>query len=127
MRADPRPRHDQGSTTVEIAVITPVVMLLLMLVVQAGLYHHTRAVAMTAAHKGADATRVENGTVTAGDNATRQFLDRNARGLEQREIAVRRGAAQVDVTVSGNVTSLLFGIDLPVEVTAQAPVEQVTP
>jgi cytosine/adenosine deaminase-related metal-dependent hydrolase len=83
---------------------------------------------VTAAHKGADAVRVEAGSIPAGRSATETFLDRNAPALEERNVAVARTADRAEVTVSGRVISLVFGIDLfPVSVTAEAPIEQVTP
>jgi Flp pilus assembly protein TadG len=132
MRPIPRSRHgplnDRGTATVEVAVALPVVMLLLMLVVQAGVYFHTSAVATTAAHKGLDALRVEEGSAPAARAATEGFLDSNAPALETRAVAVDRSGDRAEVTVSGEVVSLVFGVDLfPVHVTATAPIEQVTP
>lgn len=130
MRTTPKARHgpggDHGSATVEVAVALPIVMLLLMLVVQAGVYFHTRAVATTAAHKGLDALRVEEGSPSAAHAATEDFLDRNAPALEARAVGVDRTGGTAEVTVSGDVVSLIFGVDLfPVRVTASAPIEQV--
>ena len=132
MRPVPRSRHgprtDRGSATVEVAVALPVVMLLLMLVVQAGVYFHTRAVATTAAHKGLDALRVEEGSTSGARAATEDFLDRNAPALDSRTVDVDRTSETAEVTVSGDVVSLIFGVDLfPIRVTATAPIEQVTP
>jgi Flp pilus assembly protein TadG len=132
MRPTPRARHgphsDRGSATIEVAVALPIVMLLLMLVVQVGVYFHTRAVATTAAHKGLDALRVEEGSVPAARAATEGFLDRNAPALETHTVDVARTGDIAEVTVSGDVVSLIFGADLfPVRVTAVAPIEQVTP
>jgi Flp pilus assembly protein TadG len=122
------PRGDRGSATIEVAVAFPVVMLLLMLVVQAGVYFHTRAVMTSAAHKGLDAARVEEGSVADARSVTEAFLDRNAAALEARNVEVSRGAERAEVSVSGDVTSLIFGVDLfPVRVTASAPIEAVTP
>lgn len=121
-------RDDAGSSTVEVAVALPVMMLMLLLIVQAALYFHTRAVATTAAHKGLDAARVEDGSAAAGRVAADSFLDRNAGGLEGRQVIVTRSTETAEVTVSGHVTSALFGADLfPVEVTARGPVEAVAP
>jgi TadE-like protein len=106
----------------------PVVMLLLMLVVQAGLYFHTRAVVTTAAHKGLDAARVQGGSAADGRAAADGFLDHNAGGLESHIVTVVRNGDRAEVGVSGRVVSLLFGADIfPLRVTAQAPIEQVTP
>lgn len=132
MRPAPRSRHgpcdDRGSTTVEVAVALPVVMLLLMLVVQAGVYFHTRAVATTAAHKGLDVLRVEEGSTGTARAATEDFLDRNAGALDGSTVVVDRTVETAEVTVSGDVVSLVFGVDLfPVRVTASAPIEEITP
>lgn len=123
-----RYRSDRGSSTVEVAIAVPLVMALLLLVVQAGLYFHTRAVAQTAAHKGLDALRVEDGTEPAARATTETFLDRNAGGLEASVVDVERDGDQAEVIVSGQVVSLFFGARLfPIRVTATAPIEQVSP
>jgi Flp pilus assembly protein TadG len=132
MRPAPCARHgpcdDRGSATIEMAIAFPVVIALLMMVVQAGVYFHTRAVATTAAHKGLDALRVEEGSTPAAVAATEDFLDRNAAALDSRVVGVDRTGEMAEVTVSGDVVSLIFGVDLfPVTVTATAPIEQVTP
>jgi hypothetical protein len=103
-------------------------MLLLMLVVQAGVYFHSRAVVTTAARKGLDAARVEEGSIAEARSVTEAFLDRNAGALDARSVDVSRDADRAEVSVSGEVTSLIFGVDLfPVRVTASAPVEAITP
>lgn len=123
-----RRRGDRGSTTIEAAIATPVVMALLLLVVQAGLYFHTRAVAQTAAHKGLDTLRVEDGTEPAARAATEAFLDRNAGGLETSAVEADRDGDQAEVTVTGEVVSLFFGARLfPIRVAVTAPIEQVSP
>ena len=132
MRPSPTAQHwvrdERGSATVEVAIALPVVMLLLMLVVQAGVYFHTQAVATTAANKGLDALRVETGTAHAATDTTSRFLDRHAPALRSSDIDAARTGDTAQVTVSGDVVSLVFGVDLfPVRVTASAPVEQVTP
>ncbi len=106
----------------------PVVMMLLMLVVQAGLYFHTRAVATTAAHKGLDAARVSDGSASEARAAAEGFLDRNAGGLDDRSVTIERSGDQAEVSVSGRVVSVLFGADVfPLQVTANAPIERETP
>lgn len=117
---------DRGSTTVEVAVLLPLMILLLMVVVQVGIWFHTRAVMVTAANKGVDAARLEDGTAADGRIATEDFL-RHAGALRSDTIEVDRGAETASVTISGRVVSLLFGVPLDVTATAEAPVEQVTP
>jgi len=122
-----RRRPETGSATVEIAVLLPVVMLLLMSVVQAGIYFHTRAVATTAARKAVTAARIEDGTGGDGQLAAEQFLDQNGAALQTRSVDVTRSETTATATVSGDVASVLFGFPFSVTVTVDAPVERVTP
>jgi hypothetical protein len=95
-------------------------------VVQTGIWFHTRAVMTTAANKGLDAVRVDDGTTTDGRRVTDEFL-RHAGALRGRTVEVQRSGDTASVTVSGEVVSLLFGARLDVTVTAEAPIEQITP
>jgi Flp pilus assembly protein TadG len=123
-----RRRDDRGSATVELAVVAPVMMLLLMMVVQAGLYFYARTVAAAAAHVGLDAARVEEGTAPAAEATARAFLERNAGPFAATSVGAARGVDEAEVTVAGEVPSLMFGLHVPsVQVTARAPVERVTP
>jgi Flp pilus assembly protein TadG len=126
----PRARchDDKGGITIEAVVVVPVAMLLLMLVVQAGVYFHTRAVAVTAAHHGLDAARVEPGSASDAQNVTETFLRRHAGGLRDQSVGVSRGSETATVAVSGDVVSLLFGVPVfSLDVTVRAPVERVVP
>ncbi|MGH9211734.1 MAG: TadE/TadG family type IV pilus assembly protein [Acidimicrobiales bacterium] len=119
-------RGDRGSTTVEVAVLLPLMMLLVMVIVQTGLWFHTRAVMATAANKGLDAARVDGGTPAEGEQATEDFLS-HAGALREPSIDIDRGADTTEVTVSGQVVSLIFGAPISITVTVEAPTEQVTP
>ena len=121
------PPHQRGSSTVEVAVLLPLIMLLLMVVVQAGIYFHTRAVAVTAARKGVTAARVETGSVADGERVAGQFLDQNGAALTNRQVDVSRSRDTATVTVTGDVASVIFGVPFTVTITVDAPVEQVTP
>lgn len=108
-------------------MLLPVVMLLLMVIVQAGVYFHTRAVVTTAARKAVTAARIEEGSGPDGQQAADQFLDQNGAALRSRQVTVTRNATTATATVSGEVASLLFGVPFSVSVTVDAPVERVTP
>lgn len=112
--------------TVETAVLLPVMMLLLMAVVQVGLWFHTRAVMQTAANRGVDAARIEHGTLADGQTATTEFLTHTG-ALRNETVDIDQDAHTVTATVSGQVVSLVFGTPLPITVTARAPTEQVVP
>lgn len=120
-----RARGERGSTTVEFVVLVPLMVLLLMVVVQFGVYFHTRAVATTAAHQGADNARILDGTSEAGTAAATQFLDQNAGALRDRSVAVERTGTDVTVTVTGEVLSLIPFASFPLDVRVSAPVERI--
>lgn len=117
---------DRGSATVELAIVMPLVMLLLMVVVQAGVYFHTQAVATTAAREAVDAARVANGTTAAGSATAKEFLDQSGQALENRHVEVARDGTIATATVSGGVASVLFGVPFRVSVTVSAPLERAT-
>lgn len=118
-------RGDRGSTTVEFVLLVPLMVLLLMVVVQFGVYFHTRAAVTTAAHQGADNARVLTGSVEAGDTAATQFLDQSAGALRNQSVQVNRTDSQVTVTITGDVVSLIPFASFPIDITITAPVERV--
>ena len=122
-----RARGDCGSTVVELAVVLPLMILLLMMVIEAGIYFHTRAVVVTAARHGLDSARAENGSTVDGTASTNQFLDQAAGGLRTRSVQVTRTATDATVTVSGDVVSVLPLVPFTVDVTVTAPVERILP
>ncbi len=120
-----RARDERGSTTVEFVVLVPLMVMLFMVVVQFGVYFHTRAVATTAAHQAVDNARILDGTADAGTAAATQFLDQNAGALRDRDVSVERTDTAVRVTVTGEVLSLIPFASFPLDVTVSAPVERV--
>jgi Flp pilus assembly protein TadG len=123
-----RARDDGGLAAIEAAIALPIALLLLLMVVQAGVYFHTRSAAASAAHHGLDATRVETGSVGRGHAVVEDFLGRHAGALQSHDVDVRRGDDTATVTVSGQVVSVLFGAPLfPLHVTVRGPVEEVVP
>jgi len=119
-------RDDAGATTVEVAVLLPLMLLLLMAVVQVGLWFHVRAVMTTAANKAVDATRVDAATPADGEQAAAEFLAHTA-ALDDIAVDVDRGPDEARAQVSGQVVSLMFGLPITVTVVVDAPVETVEP
>lgn len=117
--------RERGSTSVEFVILVPLMVLLLMAVVQLGVYFHTRAVVTTAARQGVDNARILDGTGDAGAIATDQFLDQSAAALRDRTVTVDRTATEASVTVTGSVVSLIPFATFPLTVTVEAPVERI--
>ena len=122
-----RSRRDRGSSTVEFVIASTAMVLLLLMVVQVGVWYHTRAVAQTAARHGLDHVRTINGSPSEGIDVASEFLDQSGGGLENRNVDATRTAAVSSVTVSGRVVSILPGVSFTVSVTVDAPTERIEP
>jgi hypothetical protein len=68
-----------------------------------------------------------DGSVDDGVATASEFLDQSGRSLEVRQVSAERGPATSSVTVTGDVVSVVPGLNLRVEVTVDAPTERVTP
>lgn len=112
------------SESVQYAVIFPVLMLVTLGIIQAGIWLHGQNVAARAAAAAADAARGSYGDTgqareIAADLAT-------AGGLKDTTVDVAKGATAVDVTVSGRAP-LIFDVGLGrISESASAPLEQVS-
>ncbi len=122
----PAARADQRgiSESVQLALIWPLLLLVTLGVIQAGLWIHGRQVALRAATAAVDvATGREGSAAAAADLAGR--IARSA-GLGSVEVDVRTSPGEVRVVVSGRMPSLL---DLPlgqIRESAAAPRERVS-
>ena len=79
-------RRERGSVAVELAVVAPALMLLVLGVLQFGLWYHAQNVVQTAALEGARTAAAEDGTAETGQARALEVLQE---GLGQ---ALGRGA-----------------------------------
>lgn len=129
LRAFCRMRDDGGAESVGLAVLFPLVLLLILAAVQGGLWWHAHSVAAQAAQAGVDAGRPVGATNSTAAAAARSFADRAGKGvLATPEIRATVTADTVQVVVAGTTVRLLPipGLDIRVEVTAQAVKERFT-
>jgi Flp pilus assembly protein TadG len=116
---------DRGALVLELAIIAPVIILLLFGTIQAGLFFHAREVAHRAAQLGVDAGRSINAGRGDGTQAARSFLDRMGGSLQSARVSTSgSGATETDVTVSGEVATLIPGLTWHVVQRVQAPRER---
>lgn len=124
-RARWRVRDHRGiSHSAQFAVIWPVLLLVSLGIIQAGIWIHGHNVANRAANAAADAAAGSYGS--AGE--ARQVGEGIARsgGLRSVSVDVSSGAETVSVTVAGTAPSILdLGLGR-VRETASAPIERVT-
>ena len=121
-------RHDadeSGAATAELVLAMPVLLFVLMLVVQFGLWYHGAHVATAAAQEGARAARVEGGTGEAGEARTRDFLTELGREVVTGpQVSATRGADHARVEVRGYAVAVVPGFRLPIHAVSVASVER---
>lgn len=126
---DRRRRDERGSTSLELVILFPVVLLLIFAGIQGALYYHARNVALSAAQQGVRAAKAENGSSDQGRQAAQAFIDQ-AGGhdvITAVNVTSNRGANQATVTVTGRPISVIPGIlNLKVSQTAHGPIEVFT-
>jgi len=117
--------RDRGALSLELMVIFPVVLMLILLTVHAGLWWHARNVAMSAAQQGVEAARGRGASLDAGTRETRDFLNRAGGSISGVQVSGSRGQT-VQITVTGHVDTLVPGLTLPIHQHAQAATERIT-
>ncbi|MFI1584765.1 TadE family protein [Embleya sp. NPDC020630] len=126
MRA--RLRGDAGAVTAELAVLTPVVMLILLLIVQFALAVHARHVAQAAASRALAQARADGGTAAAGQARAESVLAAVAGGtLHDRSVRVTRDGTTVRVVITGTATSVVPGMHPRINVAVTGPVDTFRP
>jgi Flp pilus assembly protein TadG len=124
-----RPLGERGSTSVELAIAFPVILLVLMTLIQAALWFYARSAALGAAEEGARQGRLQPASVDRGRSAAQDFLTRTAHDLLTRTaVDVSASPTTIQVTVTGTSLSLFPGVGgWSVTQTAVGPVERATP
>jgi Flp pilus assembly protein TadG len=121
---------DRGAATAETAVAMPLLMGLILLIVQFGMWAHTLHVAHATAAEALAAARLEDGSTAAGQRRAQQVRAQIGRRLlANATITVTRGVdlAQVEITTAApRVIPLPIG-GFPVHVKVSGPVEHFRP
>ncbi|GAB2677277.1 hypothetical protein GCM10027271_42630 [Saccharopolyspora gloriosae] len=119
---------DRGSETVETAVLAGLALVLLVSIVQAALWWHTRSLCQHAAATGLHAARTYHSTPDAGEHAATDFLTRAPNAATDPTTNVDASAEAVTVRVSATAPRLLPipGLEFRVTRTATAERERFT-
>jgi Flp pilus assembly protein TadG len=119
---------DRGAATIELVLAVPVLLLMLMLVVQAGVWWHATHIAQAAATAALDAARAEGGSTADGQAAGATTLRALAGGALQRpRVEVTRTATRTSVRVSAVAEAVIPGVRWTVQATATGPTEHFVP
>ena len=118
---------DDGSSTVELAVVTPVMMLMLMVIVQFAVYFCAMHVAQAAAARAAASTGREHGQTGDGTSEAHRILRAVGAGfLTAPDVTVARTGNLTTVRISGTVVSVVPFLHLKVASVARTPNEALT-
>src|SRR5699024_10364831 len=112
----------------ELAVATPLMLLLLMLVVHIALWAHADHVAQTIAQHGQASARAVEATEAEGHTRAEEVADQ-LRGelLQDMTITVDRTATTATAQMNSHVPSMIPGLSLPVHPELSGPTEHHTP
>lgn len=134
--------RDRGSTSLELAIVTPVLFALIGTIVQLGLWYHAQAIALAAAQEGARAARVPaaNEVVAnaAGTSTARNYLDQLGSDIlvpgsititpARPPLGAQGGVGDVvSIRVRGDVVSVVPGLNLSVDEVSTVVVERFRP
>ncbi len=122
-------RADRGSTSLELVIVFPAVLLILFGIIQGAVYYYARSAALAAAQEGSRAAGAETGTASMGRQAAASFVDRVAgrQLLQVPQVSASRTPTTVTVTVTGKSLSLFPGFNgWTITQTASVPAERVT-
>ena len=118
----------RGHASVELVVVTPLLLALILLVVQVGLYFHASHIALAAAEEGARAARARNGSAAAGEARARRFVRALGGGLVSSPVVTAsRSPTTVWVEVQGQVATVVPGLRLHIDRVVQSPRERFVP
>ena len=117
-------RDQRGSASTELVLLVPVLLFLVLLTVQFGLWLHAQHVAQSAVDEGLRSARTATGSIASGEEHATAFLDiAAARIIEDRSVSVTRDDGTARVTVTGSAPAVIPGFALPVKASGSAPIE----
>jgi Flp pilus assembly protein TadG len=122
-----RLRHERGASSVEMVLALPIVLSVLFLAVQTGMWFYARSIALAAAQSGARTSAMLGSSLQAGLYDARSFAVRvGGSTLSGVSVTGDRSATRTSVTVTGHTVRLVPYLDLSVSQTASVPVERYT-
>lgn len=118
-------RRDESGQAAEAVIVFPVLLVLILSVVQFGLWYHAAAVAKRAVAEGVRTARAEGATSSDGATATRDFLAlAGPTSVENVQLNATRDTNVARVELRATAARLIPGIPLPIHAVAQSPVER---
>jgi hypothetical protein len=107
--------------------VVPAVVMVFFLAIQVSLWFYGRSVTTAAAEHGLDAARVyrvEGGVDAAAGRATVDEFYDQVGGVESHTVTIGEAGGQVTLTIHADPISVLPWIARPIDVTMEAPLEE---
>ena len=120
-------RDERGSTTLELTLLTPILLAAVIAAVQLALAYHARHVLLAAAQEGARVARADGGTEAAARDRSLVFVtDVGGRVVSAPTVVAEQTATTATVTVTGRVLTVLPGVTIRLAATSTGPRETFT-
>ena len=116
-------RGDVAPTVIMFGLATVMVFF----VIQVAMLFHARSVVTAAAQDGVRAAQVENATAADAHDAASQILGGSSGLLNNESVVVTPSGEFVTVTVTADVTPVVFGLTGPVTASASGVIERFRP
>jgi Flp pilus assembly protein TadG len=122
-----RAATDRGAASVEMVLAMPMIMLAILAAIQVSLWLYADHAARIVATQSLDATRIQGGSVQAGQSAADTYITQVGHGsLRHPQVIIRRTSTTATVEVRAQAPSVLPFIHMTVHSRQQAPVERYT-
>ena len=118
--------RERGDGAAETVIVMALLALIVLGLIQYAADEHGQQAAQSAASLALATARAQNGTAGAGQAAAENELAQLTTAIQDPSVTVQRGADEVTVTITGEVTTLL-GITQHLTVTAAGPVDTFEP
>jgi Flp pilus assembly protein TadG len=121
-------RPDAGGATAELVIAMPLLLLIIMFIVQAGVWMHATHITQAAATRAANAAAAYGATTDDGQRAGTDTLTAIGNGvLNDPSVSVARTATQIRVEVSGSAETVVPGMHWTARAVVVRPVERFVP
>lgn len=119
---------EDGSSAIEMVILFPVTLLVVLLIVQCGVWYHAADIARAAAQQGVKTASAYGASAGAGQAQADAVLNENGRSLIQgTTVTPYRDGMLARVTVTGTALTVVPVLHLSIQETATAPVEAFRP
>lgn len=119
-------RDERGSTTIEMVVLLPVLMLFVWISMGAAMYFYGRTAALAAAQSGAQAAAAQGGTLSECRQAALDVVTAVGDALGDAHVSCTATSTTVTAAVSGSPLSLVPGWSPMITQQVYVPVERLT-